>query len=124
MTPPSGPVGRPEPAKAIDISWLEAVIDGRPASEVLAARDVGAIFRYLRGQGWSLTALCAATGLSETRIRSVMRRAQRITSYQVLERVALGLGIPRGAMGLAYTVDAGYGCGPPDEAASGSPPTA
>jgi hypothetical protein len=78
-------------------------MEGRPVREVLAARDVGAIFRFLREQGWSLTVLCAATGLSETRIRAVMHQTQRITSYDVFERVALGLRIPRGAMGLAYT---------------------
>jgi hypothetical protein len=71
--------------------------------DILAARDVGAVFRFLRGVGWSLTALCAATGLSESRIRAVMQGSQRITSYDVLERVAVGLHIPRGAMGLAYT---------------------
>ncbi|MDT5026259.1 MAG: hypothetical protein QOE61_2685 [Micromonosporaceae bacterium] len=83
--------------------WREALIEDRSVQEVLACQDVGAIFRFLRGTGWSLTAICGATGLSETRIRAVMRGAQRITSYEVLERVALGLRIPRGAMGLAYT---------------------
>jgi hypothetical protein len=83
--------------------WSEGVVDGRPMVEVLAARDVGAVFRFLRSRGWSLTAICAATGLKETRIRAVMNGVQRITSYEVLERVALGLRIPRGAVGLAYT---------------------
>jgi hypothetical protein len=72
-------------------------------SDVLAARDIGAVFRFLRSKGWSLTAMCAATGLKETRIRAVMNGVQRITSYEVLVRVALGLRVPRGAMGLAYT---------------------
>jgi transcriptional regulator with XRE-family HTH domain len=91
--------------------WTEGVVDGRPMSDVLAARDIGAVFRFLRGKGWSLTAMCAATGLKETRIRAVMNGVQRITSYEVLVRVALGLRIPRGAMGLAYTTTGDGGDG-------------
>src|SRR4051812_15595647 len=90
---PGDPRGRiPE---RIDPDWWRgAVIDGRPVREILAARDIGPIFRFLRTQGWSLTALCAATGMSETRIRSVMQDQQRVTSYEVLERIAVGLRIP------------------------------
>lgn len=66
---------------------------------------MGAALRFLRDLGWSRMALSAATGLSETRIRAVIQGKQRIHTYEVLERVATGLSIPRGAMGLAYTDD-------------------
>jgi hypothetical protein len=42
------------------------------------------------------------TGLSENRIRAILSGTQRVTSYEVLERIATGLEIPRGLMGLAY----------------------
>lgn len=103
MTASPQPLRRPNVGDAVDPDWwLGGVIEERPVQQVLAARDVGAIFRFLRSVGWSLTSICVATGLSETRIRAVMQGAQRITSYEVLERVALGLRIPRGAMGLSY----------------------
>lgn len=113
MTLPSSS-GRIETGDMIDPRWWrEGVADGKPMPEILAGRDVGAVFRFLRGMGWSLTALCGATGLSESRVRAVMHQTQRITSYDVLERVALGLGIPRGAMGLAYTCGASEPAGSP-----------
>jgi hypothetical protein len=100
---PAESVGRNEAGHAVNTDWWhDEIVEQRRMADVLASRDVGAIFRFLRGQGWSLTAICVATGISETRIRAVMRGTQRITSYEVLERVALGLSIPRGAMGLAY----------------------
>jgi len=60
------------------------------------------VFRFLRSRGFSRAAIAAATGLSETRVRSVAQGRQQITSYEVLERIAAGLGIPRGSLGLAY----------------------
>lgn len=104
MSVPPQPIGRPDSGNVSDPRWwTEAVVDGQAMPDVLAARDIGAVFRFLRSVGWSLTAMCAATGLKETRIRAVMNGTQRITSYEVLVRVAVGLRIPRGAMGLAYT---------------------
>lgn len=106
MIAKSRPTGSPESGVRLDpLWWSEGVVDGRPMREVLADREIGAVFRFLRAQGWSLTGMCAATGLKETRIRAVMNGIQRITSYEVLERVALGLRIPRGAMGLAYAAE-------------------
>jgi hypothetical protein len=106
MTVPYQTFGRTEGGIAIDPNWWsDGEIEGRRMPEVLANRDMGAVFRFLRGLGWSLTSLCRVTALSESRVRAVLHGAQRITSYEVLERVALGLHIPRGAMGLAYTVD-------------------
>jgi hypothetical protein len=107
MTVPYQAPGRLDGGVAIDPRWWsDGEIEGRRMPEVLASRDVGAVFRFLRGMGFSLTSLCRVTALSESRVRAVLHGAQRITSYEVLERVALGLRIPRGAMGLAYTTDA------------------
>jgi hypothetical protein len=104
MTVPSPLTDRPNGRNPIDPTWWrDGMVDGQPIREAIASRDVGAILRFLRGLGWSVPALAAATGLSEPRVRAIMRGTQRITSYEVLERVAVGLCIPRGAMGLAYT---------------------
>src|SRR4051812_35128399 len=83
--------------------WSIARFEGRHLSDILRAHDVGALFRFLSSRGWSRSAVAAATGLSETRVREVALGRQQITSYEVLVRVASGLRIARGAMGLAFT---------------------
>lgn len=82
--------------------WAGGSFEGRPIRNVLAAHDVGAIFRFLKTRGWSRAAIAAATGLTETRVRAVSQGKQYITSYEVLERIAEGLHIERGLMGLAH----------------------
>lgn len=82
--------------------WVTATYDGRPMPEILRARDIGTLFRFLSSRGWSRSAIAAATGLSETRVREVRQGKQQITSYEVLERIADGFNIERGLMGLAY----------------------
>src|SRR2546430_16690294 len=66
-------------------------------------RNIAAVFGFLSSRGWSRSAIAAATGLSETRVREVRQGKQQITSYEVLERIADGFNIDRGLMGLAYT---------------------
>jgi len=82
--------------------WQDGTLDSRPIHEILAARDIGAVFRFLGARGWSRAALAAATGLAETRIRQIRAGTQHVESYEVLQRIADGLGVPRGLMGLAY----------------------
>jgi transcriptional regulator with XRE-family HTH domain len=82
--------------------WTSGAFNGRSMREVLRDRDFDAVFGFLGSRGWSRNAIAAATGLSETRVRAVLQGKQRITSYEVLERIADGLMIDRGLVGLAY----------------------
>jgi transcriptional regulator with XRE-family HTH domain len=82
---------------------MDGSFEDRPLRELLAVRDLGAVFRFLKTRGWSRAAIAAATGLTETRVRAVSQGKQQITSYEVLERIAIGLNIERGLLGLAYT---------------------
>lgn len=82
--------------------WHSGNFEGRPMRDVLGARDITGLFRFLRSRGFSRSALAAATGLSETRVREIVQGRQQVTSYEVLERIADGLGVERGLMGLAY----------------------
>src|SRR5947207_1943132 len=92
----------------IDPSWWDtAQIQGRLMRDVLAVHDIDVLFAFLSHRGWSRAALAAATGLSETRVREVARGGGRVTSYEVLVRIAVGLRIPRGYMGLACSPDDG-----------------
>ncbi|MBN1172562.1 MAG: helix-turn-helix transcriptional regulator, partial [Micromonosporaceae bacterium] len=83
-------------------SWIDSSFEGRPLAEALRAHDVAMLFQYLKTRGWSRAAIAAATGMSETRVREVIQRRRKVTSYDVLERIAVGLSIDRGLMGLAY----------------------
>lgn len=82
--------------------WTSESVDGQPLREILTARDIASVFVFLNRRGWSQAAIAGAVGLSENRVREVMRGVQRITSYQVLERIADGLNIDRPLLGLGY----------------------
>jgi hypothetical protein len=83
--------------------WWSETFHGRPMRDILRAHDITAVFQFLKTRGFSRAAIAAAAGLSETRVREIIRGRQRVTSYEVLERIATGLHIERGLMGLAYT---------------------
>jgi ribosome-binding protein aMBF1 (putative translation factor) len=84
-------------------TWRLERIGERPLLRVLRERDITTIFDFLRRRGWSRAAIAGATGLSENRVRAIARGRQAVTSYDVLERIADGLNIDRGWMGLGYT---------------------
>lgn len=89
--------------KADTAWWTTGTFESRPMPEILKARDIGAVFRFLRSRGWSRVVIAGAAGLSETRVRAIAQGNQQITSYEVLERIAEGLTIERGLLGLAFT---------------------
>jgi tetratricopeptide (TPR) repeat protein len=74
-------------------------------SDILRQRDVTSLFRFLKRRGWSRAAIAAATGLSETRVRQICQARQQVTTYEVLERIAAGLRIDRGLIGIGYCDD-------------------
>jgi transcriptional regulator with XRE-family HTH domain len=67
----------------------------------LASRDIAQIFRYLQKRGFSQRRIAALTGQSQSEISEILC-GRTVTSYPVLERIVVGLGIPRGRLGLAY----------------------
>jgi len=76
--------------------WLRA--DMRA---VLAARDIAGVFRLLQRVGVSQRRIAALTGQSQSEISEILGGRQ-VVSYDVLARIADGLGVPRGQLGLAY----------------------
>ncbi|GLZ38368.1 helix-turn-helix transcriptional regulator [Actinokineospora sp. NBRC 105648] len=66
----------------------------------LAAHDIGQVYRQLGRIGVSQRRIAALTGHSQPEVSKVIAGRQ-VQSYQVLARIADGLGIPRGLMGLA-----------------------
>lgn len=67
----------------------------------LATRDIATVFRLLQRAGISQRRIAALTGQSQSEI-SEIRGGRQVMAYDVLARIADGLGVPRGAMGLAY----------------------
>ena len=77
---------------------------------VLQSRDVGALFRLLRRYGVSQGRLAAALGLTQGRVSEIARGQRAVTTLEVFERVADGLGLPDDArmlLGLAPRAPAG-----------------
>jgi transcriptional regulator with XRE-family HTH domain len=67
----------------------------------LAVRDVAMVFQILQRYGISQRRIAASTGQSQSEISEILK-GRRVVSYDVLVRIALGLGVPRGHLGLAY----------------------
>jgi transcriptional regulator with XRE-family HTH domain len=84
--------------------WRYAAWDGRPLHAVLHEHDIAGLFGFLEARGWSPSAIAAVTGLSANRVRAIRQGRRRVTSYQELERLAVGLDIHRGLLGLAFAV--------------------
>ena len=69
--------------------------------DALATRNVSEIYRQLRRVGVSQRQIAASTGQSQSEVSEILKGRQ-VMAYDVLARIADGLGIPRGYMGLAY----------------------
>src|SRR4051812_22302601 len=69
--------------------------------QALAVRDLGAVFRLLQKQGVSQRTIAGLVGMSSSEVYEVLR-GRRVMAYDVLVRVADGLGIDRGYLGIAY----------------------
>jgi len=80
--------------------WTAGSFEGQPMSEILAARDFGKVFAFLRQRGWSVGALSAATQIDEYRIREIIKGKRQIAVYEVIERVVVGLRIERHLCGI------------------------
>ncbi len=67
----------------------------------LAARDIITVYRLLQRFGVSQRRIAALTGQAPSEIYEILKGRQ-VLAYYLLIRIADGLGIPRGYMGLAY----------------------
>ena len=85
--------------------WSSGLWNGRPISEFLRRRDITTVFRFLHARGVSYGRIAALVGLSPHRATEIAKGVRQVTAYDVLERVAAGLHIPRPAMGLGRDED-------------------
>jgi transcriptional regulator with XRE-family HTH domain len=67
-------------------------------------RDISAIFRFLRDGGMTQRELAVLVRMNQSEVSAIISGRQ-VQAYHVLIRVADGLGIPRGMMGLGWDVE-------------------
>jgi transcriptional regulator with XRE-family HTH domain len=96
---------------------LAALLTSAAARDALARRDITEVFRILRDAGVSQVSIAAATGQRQSEVSEIVSGRQ-VQSVALLERIAEGLGVPRGWMGLAYGPDSA-----PEPAAPQDAPT-
>jgi transcriptional regulator with XRE-family HTH domain len=71
----------------------------RVAQRALAERDVAGLFRILQGHGLSQRQIADLTDQHQSEINDILG-GRKVTSVEVLERIADGLAIPRQCLGL------------------------
>ncbi|MFN2496251.1 MAG: hypothetical protein ABR608_10145, partial [Pseudonocardiaceae bacterium] len=96
-----GVVGAPtadgENAPAVD----PALYRREDVRRILAAHDIGALYRILKDAG-------VLTGQSQPEVSEILA-GRRVLAYNLLVRIAAGLGVPRELMGLGYGTCGGDG---------------
>lgn len=79
-----------------------ALLERPELRTAVASRDMTALYRLLQRNGFSQRRIAALTGQSQSEISEILKGRRKISSYDLLVRIADGLGVPRGWMGLAY----------------------
>lgn len=77
------------------------VWEQREMREALARRDLATVYQRLQRVGFSQRRIAAFTGQSSSEVYEILK-GRRVMAYDVLARIADGLGVPRGYLGLAY----------------------
>jgi len=73
---------------------------------ILATRDIQALYEILQRYGVSQRLIAVMTEQAQSEISDILgRNGRRVTSYDLLVRIADGLRVPRGWMGLTYDED-------------------
>ncbi|MGH3992172.1 MAG: hypothetical protein ACRDSN_06855, partial [Pseudonocardiaceae bacterium] len=81
----------------------------------LTGRDIGALFRWVNAAGVVQRQIAVLTGSSQSEVADIMTgRRGRVMAYDVIERTAEGLTVPRERMGLSYWGPDGHYYGPED----------
>lgn len=84
---------------------LVDLLTSSTARQALARRDIAEVFRLLHDAGVSQAAIALATGQKPSDVSEIIHSARQVQSIILLERIAEGLGVPRGWMGMAYEPD-------------------
>jgi len=107
VQPPAQRMTRPRaqnrrPPGVLMPTSMQGMWERREMRHALAGRDLSEVCRIMQRHGISQRAIAAATGLAQSDVSDFIAGKRHVSSYTVLERFVLGLGLPRGWMGLAY----------------------
>jgi transcriptional regulator with XRE-family HTH domain len=94
----------PYPQLMADQPIDPALFERPDMRRALAHRDIATVYRILVDHGLSQRRLAELVGQSQSEVSEILKGRQ-VQSYDVLVRVAEGLGVSRGAMGLSYGGD-------------------
>lgn len=90
-----------KPIRAADTEIRDSLImSTAPMLKALSGHDIAGVYRLLQDAGFSQRRIAAAVGCGKSEISEVLS-GRKVTKYDVLVRIADGLGVPRGLMGLA-----------------------
>ncbi|WP_412750735.1 helix-turn-helix domain-containing protein [Krasilnikovia sp. M28-CT-15] len=70
----------------------------------LRIRDLATVYQRLGRHGFSQRRIAQLTGQSPSEVYEIIK-GRRVMAYDLLARIAEGLGIPRGYMGLSYAAE-------------------
>jgi transcriptional regulator with XRE-family HTH domain len=90
------------PASWPQFGWITHDVWEQPEMrDALSNRNIIQVYRLLRRRDMSQRQIAALTGQSQSEVSEILKGRQ-VMAYDVLARIADGLSIPRGYMGLAY----------------------
>ncbi|MDQ3763099.1 MAG: helix-turn-helix transcriptional regulator [Actinomycetota bacterium] len=78
-----------------------AVFEREDMRQALACRDITTVYRILVNYGVAQRYLAELVGQTQSEVSEILH-GRKVQSYAVLVRIAQGLGVSRGSMGLAY----------------------
>jgi plasmid maintenance system antidote protein VapI len=84
--------------------WVDpAIWERSDMREALAVRNISRVYRLLQRYGVSQRRIAERVGMNQSEVSEILG-GRRVLSYDVLVRVAEGLGVPRGWMGLELNI--------------------
>ncbi len=90
--------------------WVDPAVWQREDMRLaLAIRDIGTVYRLLQRYGVSQRRIAALTEQTQGGVSEIIAGRRLVVSYDLLIRIADGLGIPRGWLGLAHDRPSGGG---------------
>jgi len=104
-TPATGPTSETSPT----VPPWSRLYDREDVRRILGDRDIGGLFKVLKDNaGLTQRKIAELTGMSQSEVSEVLS-GRRVIAYDVLVRIADGLGAPRELMGLSYGEREAYG---------------
>lgn len=84
---------------------MHNALDTAAARRALAKRDITTVYRLLNEAGVQQRQISELTGQKQSEVSDIILGSRRVLGYDVLVKIADGLEILRGLMGLAYDED-------------------